>query len=134
MLSLQQPLYRSMTAVVHMKPFVPLQALSIQLSERQKYEQKHLLIRLQDASSETRIEIVDVFTAGKEHHLALSFGPNGLDVYVDGVRVGLLLSSAAGNDLLFDEALCQQGKGFGNKIWSAFFPLIHPIFFFTTIF
>ncbi len=37
----------------------------------------------------------------------------------DGVRVGLLLSSAAGNDLLFDEALCQQGKGFGNKIWNA---------------
>jgi valyl-tRNA synthetase len=38
----------------------------------------------------------------------------------DGVRVGLLLSNAAGNDLLFDEALCQQGKGFGNKIWNAF--------------
>lgn len=38
----------------------------------------------------------------------------------DGVRVGLLLSSAAGNDLLFDEALCQQGKSFGNKIWNAF--------------
>ncbi|MBC9796088.1 valine--tRNA ligase [Sinomicrobium weinanense] len=38
----------------------------------------------------------------------------------DGVRVGLLLSSAAGNDLLFDEALCQQGKGFTNKIWNAF--------------
>nr|WP_321222174.1 valine--tRNA ligase [uncultured Psychroserpens sp.] len=38
----------------------------------------------------------------------------------DGVRVGLLLSSAAGNDLMFDEALCQQGKGFSNKIWNAF--------------
>lgn len=38
----------------------------------------------------------------------------------DGVRVGLLLSSAAGNDLMFDEALCQQGKSFGNKIWNAF--------------
>ncbi len=37
-----------------------------------------------------------------------------------GVRVGLLLSSAAGNDLMFDEALCQQGKQFGNKIWNAF--------------
>jgi valyl-tRNA synthetase len=37
----------------------------------------------------------------------------------DGVRVGLLLSSAAGNDLLFDESLCQQGKGFANKIWNA---------------
>ncbi|NNF20054.1 MAG: valine--tRNA ligase [Flavobacteriaceae bacterium] len=38
----------------------------------------------------------------------------------DGVRVGLLLSSAAGNDLLFDENLCQQGKNFANKIWNAF--------------
>ncbi|WP_272022000.1 valine--tRNA ligase [Olleya namhaensis] len=38
----------------------------------------------------------------------------------DGVRVGLLLSSAAGNDLMFDETLCQQGKGFGNKVWNAF--------------
>ncbi|MCB0398634.1 MAG: class I tRNA ligase family protein, partial [Winogradskyella sp.] len=38
----------------------------------------------------------------------------------DGVRVGLLLSSAAGNDLLFDEDLCQQGKQFANKIWNAF--------------
>ncbi len=37
----------------------------------------------------------------------------------DGVRVGLLLSAPAGNDLLFDEALCQQGKGFANKIWNA---------------
>lgn len=38
----------------------------------------------------------------------------------DGVRVGLLLSSAAGNDLLFDTALCQQGKQFANKVWNAF--------------
>lgn len=38
----------------------------------------------------------------------------------DGVRVGLLLSSAAGNDLLFDESLCRQGKNFANKIWNAF--------------
>jgi len=37
-----------------------------------------------------------------------------------GVRVGLLLSSAAGNDLMFDEALCQQGKNFANKIWNGF--------------
>jgi valyl-tRNA synthetase len=42
------------------------------------------------------------------------------DYGADGVRVGLLLSSAAGNDLLFDESLCQQGKAFGNKIWNAF--------------
>jgi valyl-tRNA synthetase len=38
----------------------------------------------------------------------------------DGVRVGLLLSAAAGNDLMFDEDLCQQGKGFANKIWNGF--------------
>jgi valyl-tRNA synthetase len=38
----------------------------------------------------------------------------------DGVRVGLLLSAAAGNDIMFDEDLCQQGKGFVNKIWNAF--------------
>jgi len=38
----------------------------------------------------------------------------------DGVRCGLLLSAAAGNDILFDEELCNQGKGFANKIWNAF--------------
>jgi len=42
------------------------------------------------------------------------------DFGADGVRVGLLLSSAAGNDLMFDESLCQQGKAFGNKVWNAF--------------
>jgi len=42
------------------------------------------------------------------------------DYGADGVRVGLLLSSAAGNDLMFDEALCSQGKSFANKIWNAF--------------
>ncbi|MEO6347005.1 MAG: valine--tRNA ligase [Aquaticitalea sp.] len=42
------------------------------------------------------------------------------DYGADGVRVGLLLSSAAGNDLMFDEDLCKQGKGFANKIWNAF--------------
>ena len=44
-----------------------------------------------------------------------------IDDYVaDGVRVGLLLSAAAGNDLMFDEELCNQGKSFANKIWNAF--------------
>jgi valyl-tRNA synthetase len=38
----------------------------------------------------------------------------------DGVRVGMLLCSAAGNDLLFDESLTEQGRNFGNKIWNAF--------------
>ncbi len=43
-----------------------------------------------------------------------------IDQYgADGVRVGLLLSSAAGNDLMFDEDSCQQGKQFANKIWNA---------------
>ncbi len=42
------------------------------------------------------------------------------DYGADGVRVGLLLSSAAGNDLMFDEDLCDQGKKFANKIWNAF--------------
>ncbi|MDW3209226.1 MAG: valine--tRNA ligase [Reichenbachiella sp.] len=44
-----------------------------------------------------------------------------IDQYgADGVRVGMLLSSAAGNDLLFDEKLCEQGRNFSNKIWNAF--------------
>ena len=38
----------------------------------------------------------------------------------DGVRVGMLLCSPAGNDLLFDESLTEQGRNFGNKIWNAF--------------
>lgn len=38
----------------------------------------------------------------------------------DGVRVGMLLCSPAGNDLLFDESLSEQGRNFGNKIWNAF--------------
>ncbi|MFD2823056.1 valine--tRNA ligase [Lacinutrix iliipiscaria] len=55
---------------------------------------------------------------------SLGNSPDALKLIEDygagGVRVGLLLSSAAGNDLMFDEALCQQGKGFGNKIWNAY--------------
>ena len=55
---------------------------------------------------------------------SLGNSPNALKLIeeygADGVRVGLLLSSAAGNDLMFDESLCQQGKGFSNKIWNAF--------------
>lgn len=43
-----------------------------------------------------------------------------IDQYgADGVRVGMLLSAAAGNDLLFDEKLCEQGRNFSNKIWNA---------------
>jgi valyl-tRNA synthetase len=44
-----------------------------------------------------------------------------MDKYgADGVRVGMLLSSPAGNDLMFDEKYCEQGSGFANKVWNAF--------------
>lgn len=48
--------------------------------------------------------------------------PIGLiDTYgADGVRVGMLLCSPAGNDLMFDESYCEQGRNFANKIWNAF--------------
>jgi valyl-tRNA synthetase len=55
---------------------------------------------------------------------SLGNSPEPLDLIkeygADGVRVGLLLSSSAGNDLLFDEALCLQGRNFANKIWNVF--------------
>ncbi|MGI9546575.1 MAG: valine--tRNA ligase, partial [Flavobacteriaceae bacterium] len=55
---------------------------------------------------------------------SLGNSPDALELIkhygADSVRVGLLLSSAAGNDLLFDESLCQQGKNFANKVWNAF--------------
>ncbi len=55
---------------------------------------------------------------------SLGNSPEPLDLIekygADGVRVGLLLSSAAGNDLLFDEELCEQGRNFTTKIWNAF--------------
>ncbi|MFJ1474736.1 valine--tRNA ligase [Capnocytophaga cynodegmi] len=61
---------------------------------------------------------------GRKMSKQLGNSPDALklidDFGADGVRVGLLLSSAAGNDLLFDEVLCQQGSGFANKIWNAF--------------
>ena len=61
---------------------------------------------------------------GRKMSKQLGNSPNALaliDEYgADAVRVGLMLSSAAGNDLLFDESLCQQGKNFANKIWNAY--------------
>lgn len=55
---------------------------------------------------------------------SLGNSPDPLDLIekfgADGVRVGLLLSASAGNDILFDEELCSQGKAFTNKIWNAF--------------
>jgi len=55
---------------------------------------------------------------------SLGNSPDPLDLIdqygADGVRVGMLLSSPAGNDLMFDEDLCQQGSSFVNKIWNAY--------------
>jgi len=55
---------------------------------------------------------------------SLGNSPDPLDLIekfgADGVRVGLLLSASAGNDIMFDEELCLQGKSFSNKIWNAF--------------
>lgn len=61
---------------------------------------------------------------GRKMSKSLGNSPDPLDLIAkygaDGVRVGMLLSSPAGNDLLFDEALCEQGRNFSNKIWNAF--------------
>jgi len=55
---------------------------------------------------------------------SLGNSPDPIDLMeqygADGVRVGMLFSSPAGNDLMFDEALCEQGRNFCNKIWNAF--------------
>ena len=55
---------------------------------------------------------------------SLGNSPDPLDLIekfgADGVRVGLLLSASAGNDIMFDEELCNNGKAFANKIWNAF--------------
>jgi valyl-tRNA synthetase len=62
----------------------------------------------------------------KRRKMSKSLGnsPDPIDLIkqygADGVRVGMLLSSPAGNDLLFDEALCLQGRNFSNKIWNSF--------------
>ena len=54
----------------------------------------------------------------------LGNSPDPLDLIAqfgaDGMRVAMLLSSSAGNDVMFDEALCEQGRNFGNKIWNAY--------------
>lgn len=61
---------------------------------------------------------------GRKMSKSLGNSPDPLDLIerfgADGVRVGLLLSASAGNDILFDEELCHQGKAFANKIWNAF--------------
>jgi len=61
---------------------------------------------------------------GKKMSKSLGNSPEPLELIskysADGVRVGMLLSSPAGNDLLFDESLCEQGRNFANKVWNAF--------------
>ncbi len=61
---------------------------------------------------------------GRKMSKSLGNSPDPIDLMntygADGVRVGMLLSSPAGNDLPFDESLCEQGRNFANKIWNAF--------------
>ena len=61
---------------------------------------------------------------GRKMSKQLGNSPDPLDLIAqygaDGVRMAMLLCSSAGNDLMFDEALCEQGRNFGNKIWNAF--------------
>ncbi|MBR6988212.1 MAG: valine--tRNA ligase [Bacteroidaceae bacterium] len=61
---------------------------------------------------------------GRKMSKSLGNSPDPLDLIerfgADGVRMGMMLSAPAGNDILFDEALCQQGAAFCNKIWNAF--------------
>jgi valyl-tRNA synthetase len=61
---------------------------------------------------------------GRKMSKSLGNSPDPLELITkygaDGVRVGMLLSSPAGNDLLFDSNLCEQGRNFTNKIWNAF--------------
>ncbi|MAY83871.1 MAG: valine--tRNA ligase [Flavobacteriales bacterium] len=61
---------------------------------------------------------------GRKMSKSLGNSPDPIELIekygADGVRVGMLFSSPAGNDLLFDESLCEQGRNFSNKIWNAF--------------
>ena len=61
---------------------------------------------------------------GRKMSKSLGNSPDPLELIekygADGVRVGMLLSSPAGNDLLFDSALCEQGRNFTNKIWNSY--------------
>ena len=61
---------------------------------------------------------------GRKMSKSLGNSPNPIELIekygADGVRMGMMLSAPAGNDILFDEALCEQGRNFNNKIWNAF--------------
>ncbi|WP_286911778.1 valine--tRNA ligase [Flavobacterium sp. UBA4197] len=74
----------------------------------------------------TNVYLTGLVRDNQRRKMSKSLGnsPDPLDLIekfgADGVRAGLLLSAAAGNDILFDEELCNQGKAFSNKIWNAF--------------
>ena len=61
---------------------------------------------------------------GRKMSKQLGNSPDPLDLIAqygaDGVRVAMMLCSSAGNDLMFDDSLCEQGRNFGNKIWNAY--------------
>ena len=61
---------------------------------------------------------------GRKMSKSLGNSPDPLDLIerfgADGVRMGMMLSAPAGNDILFDESLCEQGRNFNNKIWNCF--------------
>ena len=61
---------------------------------------------------------------GRKMSKTLGNSPNPLDLIAkygaDGVRMGLMLAAPAGNDILYDDALCEQGRNFNNKMWNAF--------------
>jgi valyl-tRNA synthetase len=61
---------------------------------------------------------------GRKMSKSLGNSPDPIDLIerygADGVRVGMLLCSPAGNDLMFDESYCEQGRNFANKVWNAF--------------
>ena len=61
---------------------------------------------------------------GRKMSKSLGNSPDPIELMdkfgADGVRMGMMLSAPAGNDILFDEALCEQGRNFNNKIWNAF--------------
>jgi len=74
----------------------------------------------------TNVYLTGLVRDNQRRKMSKSLGnsPDPLDLIekfgADGVRVGLLLSASAGNDIMFDEELCNQGKGFTNKVWNAF--------------
>lgn len=61
---------------------------------------------------------------GRKMSKSLGNSPDPIDLMdrygADGVRMGLMLAAPAGNDILYDDALCEQGRNFNNKIWNAF--------------